>query len=480
MLCFYTGFVIYKCEALVPNVKIQYYMKTYEVFKKIQETAGTNSKKQILKDNMCDTIAAIFEDTYGKQKYYIKKFERPDTTSNLTLDNDYQHFRDTLVNLSERLVTGQTAYDFLYTTIADFDAESQEILCRIIDRNLKIGISMDNFLDVVGGKEDKFEVALAENLSKVKGIDPLDGTYFISRKLDGVRCVCFVHNELKTLENGDQVINSDVQFTSRQNKNFTTLNKLIYDVQMFCKPLGEGSFVLDGEICLVDENDNEDFSGIMKEITRKNHTIARPKYKVFDLLTLDEFWGRTESQNFGERFGTLCELTQVYSYHIDQRLKADADAHKYIDLVVQQPVLNQEILNEWVTTAKELGWEGCMLRKDVPYKRGRTKDLLKIKSMQDAEYIVYGIEEGTATYNNDGHKVYDVVSAIKILHKDNVVSVGSGLSKEQRLRWLKHPEEIIGKTVTIQYFEETVDSKTGRTSLRFPVLKHVYEDGRNV
>ena len=83
-------------------------------------------------------------------------------------------------------------------------------------------------------------------------------------------------------------------------------------------------------------------------------------------------------------------------------------------------------------------------------------------------------------FNNDGSKVYDVVSAIKILHKDNVVSVGSGLSKEQRLRWLEHPEEIIGKTVTIQYFEETVDSKTGKPSLRFPVLKHVYEDGRNV
>ena len=103
-----------------------------------------------------------------------------------------------------------------------------------------------------------------------------------------------------------------------------------------------------------------------------------------------------------------------------------------------------------------------------------------IKAMQDAEYIVYGIEEGTATYNNDGSKVYNVVSAIKILHKDNVVSVGSGLSKEQRLRWLEHPEEIIGKTVTIQYFEETVDSKIGKPSLRFPVLKHVYEDGRNV
>ena len=127
-------------------------MKIYEVFKKIQETAGTNDKKQILKENVNDVIKQIFEDTYGKQKYYIKKFSKPDFSGNLTLDNDYRHFCDTLVNLSERLVTGQAAYDFLYTTVADFDTESQEILCRIIDRNLKIGVSLDNFLDVVGGK----------------------------------------------------------------------------------------------------------------------------------------------------------------------------------------------------------------------------------------------------------------------------------------------------------------------------------------
>ena len=56
----------------------------------------------------------------------------------------------------------------LQDTVALFDMDSQEIFCRIIDRNLKVGISMDNFLDVVGGREEKFEVALAENLSKVE------------------------------------------------------------------------------------------------------------------------------------------------------------------------------------------------------------------------------------------------------------------------------------------------------------------------
>ena len=121
-----------------------------------------------------------------------------------------------------------------------------------------------------------------------------------------------------------------------------------------------------------------------------------------------------------------------------------------------------------------------MLRKDAPYKPGRTKDLIKVKKFQDAEYVVKDVVLGKATYNEGGSKEYDIVSALVIEHKNNDVSVGSGLSKEQRLNWFSNPNEIIGKTITVQYFEETKDSKTDMYSLRFPVLKYVYENGRNV
>ena len=45
--------------------------------------------------------------------------------------------------------------------------------------------------------------------------------------------------------------------------------------------------------------------------------------------------------------------------------------------------------------------------------------------------------------------------------------------------WGDKTEEIIGKTITVQFFEETVDKKTGLYSLRFPILKCVYEGERS-
>lgn len=431
-------------------------MTIYQTLFKIQNTPGTNDKKSILKDNLNDDIKLIFEDTYGPQKYYIKKFEPNGDYGHLFIDIDYDTFHNTLMKLANREVTGDAAYTKLQETVALYEHESQEILCRIIDRNLKIGISWDNYLSVIGQKESKFEVALAMNLDKVKGVNPIDGTYYISRKLDGCRCICFV---TKTISD------TWVEFKTRQNKIITTLDNLIEPIKEFTKNLGPGCYVLDGEVCLMDDFGNEDFQGLMKEVTRKDHTIENPRYNVFDLLTRGEFDGEDGSPNFTYR---LCMMHDLLT------------PNNNVVILEQELVISQDVLDKWTNKAQELGWEGCMLRKDAPYKRGRSKDLIKIKKFQDAEYIVDGIIEGTATYNEGGAKEYPVVAALIITHKGNQVKVGSGLSKEQRIGWLQNPNEIIGKTVTIQYFEETQDSKTGEYSLRFPVLKYVYDNGRNV
>ena len=120
-----------------------------------------------------------------------------------------------------------------------------------------------------------------------------------------------------------------------------------------------------------------------------------------------------------------------------------------------------------------------MIRKNVSYEGKRTNNLLKIKEMDDAEYVVKDLVTGEMTYNENGSKNYNVVTALIIEHKGNTVQVGSGLSKEQRINWYNDPSQIVGKTITVQYFEETQD-KNGNYSLRFPTLKYVHKNGREV
>lgn len=432
-----------------------------EIFTTLASIPGSNDKMQFLNENTNETVSLIFQDTYNKKrKYYVKKFNVTNTGV-LTIDTSYNVFHDMLEDLNNRVITGNAAVEAVERMIGCFVKEDQDILCKILDRNLKVGVSLDNFNKTNGETIDKFEVALAKKLQDVKNVDPIDGTWFVSRKMDGARCIAICNQDWV-----DGELKQEVKFFSRQGKEFTTLSNLIPDVKQMFLACGAGTFILDGEMCLVDENGDEHFDWIMKEITRKNHTIENPCYQVFDLLSDDWFYGRVTSENFGDRLHALCETWYQ-------------TRPEHIRVAEQERITSQEIFDKWQGKAKDGDWEGLMIRKDVPYEGKRTSNLLKIKAMQDAEYIVEGVINGKATYNEGGAKEYDIISALMIRHKGNLVKVGSGLSKEQRIGWYSRPDEIIGKVITVQYFEETKDSKTGEYSLRFPVLKYVYEDGRN-
>ena len=455
-------------------------MRIREILETIKNTAGTLDKKQILKDNMNDVLRMIFEDTYSDRKYHVKKYNIWEC-GDLTLDDNYDTFHSMLKLLSERTVTGKAAVELVENTIGMYVLEDQWVLDGIMEKNLKIGISKDNFNDVMGNAIENFEVALAYNLEKVKGVDVLDGTYLASRKCDGARCITFA-----TWDADNKTY--DIVFKSRQGKEFKTLDKL---KPVISKALMEWqlnivddealeNFVIDGEMCIVDENGNEHFNWIMKEITRKNHTIENPHYKMFDILcpgiAPTNEWNKlgytdsdfSEGVVFEERYGLLKDL----ELYIDEK--------QYASVLEQELITSQEDFDRWTKKASDEEWEGFMLRKNEVYKSGRIKGLLKVKKFLDNEYIVEDVVLGKATYNGGGSKEYDVVSALVISHKGNKVEVGSGLSKEQRIKWYSNPQEIVGKTITVQYFEETTNKNNDMISLRFPVLKYVYEDGRTI
>lgn len=253
----------------------------------------------------------------------------------------------------------------------------------------------------------------------------------------------------------------DVTLMSRAGKEFTTLDKIKQEIESF----NLKNLVFDGEVCLVDENGDEDFQSIIKEIRRKDHTIDNPKYKVFDVMDFDSFTKGKGSKLFSERY------EEINSYLIDA---------VYSERIEQIKIKDMTHLLEMADAAVSDGWEGLIIRKDVGYEGKRTKNMLKVKKFFDDEYVVKDVEMGPFRVIVDGKEVTEeMLSAVMIEHKGNVVGVGSGFSIEDRRRYYSHPEEIIGKTMTVQYFEESRD-KDGNYSLRFPTVKTIYEDGRDM
>ena len=376
----------------------------------------------------------------------------------------YEDFHKLLGRLAARELTGNAAVEAIKNCLSQQPENVQQLLLRVLDRDLGLGVGWRVYREEVLGIKGAFKVALAQHLEKVKGVDPVDGTWFASRKCDGLRLITILNED------------GSVTFKSRQDKEFKTLENLKPAVKRFCAGL-TGAWVLDGELCKVDANGDEDFKAICKEARRKDFSVDECCYQVFDIITYDEFCEGKSKDILSKRFERLNQLHTKYIEEPHEKC--------WIKPLWQERLTSQADFDRWSAMVEKGGWEGFMIRKDIIYntytsRDGRTKELLKIKKFDDAEYVVEGVETGTMTTSlpGEGLKTFEGVTALLITHKGNRVHVGAGLTRDQRISWFKDPSLIVGKTITVKYFEETTNAQGG-ISLRFPTLKFVYENGRD-
>lgn len=419
----------------------------------VEQSNSTNSntdKLNVLKTyTQYDVVRKALIYTYDNFKQYGVTSANCKKRSDLVApENFYDDFFSLLDDLDDRNITGHSAIQAV-NSFVNANIEFEEIIWNILDRNLKTRSTTSMINKVVPGLIPTFEVALANtyNDKTAKKVD-WNEDWYVSRKLDGVRCLTIIDG------------NGNVNFFSRAGKPFLTLDSLKPSIQK----LGLTNMVLDGEICMTDKDGNEDFQGIIKEIKRKDHTIENPVYFMFDLLTQKEFDDKISETILSDR------LTTLRSYVLE--------GDKFIK-VLDQKLGSDNHLENMMEISKNEGWEGLMLRKDTTYQGKRSNDILKVKKFFDDEYVVVDLENAVNRVIVEGKEVDELMlKNVVIEHKGNRVQVGSGFSHEQKRYFFKNPNEILGKTITVQYFEETTD-QNGEHSLRFPVMKGIYETVRD-
>ncbi len=417
----------------------------------MKNTSSLNEKKVI--------IGSIQNDEFIKKalnyaldpfkKYYLTSKNCRKNSELLGHANTYGSIFTLLDDLANRVCTGHNAIANVNRFILE-NIQFEDLIFSIIDRNLEIRASESVINKVIPNLIPTFDVALANKFDP-KRVDWND-TWLASRKLDGVRCLTKVDYQ------------GNVECYSRQGNEFETLDV----VRDAVKKLGVVGVVFDGEICLMDEDGNEDFQGIMKQIKRKNHTITNPKYVMFDYLTLKEFDAKESETKLTLRIARFAK----HILHLEN--------NSCLSVLDQHVVSGDDHFAKLKADAEKDGHEGVMLRKDVGYEGKRSQNLLKVKKFFDAEYKVESIDFEDHRVIREGKEVViPMMAQAYINHKGHEVAVGSGWNQEQRIKYHANPKLIIGKTITVQYFEETKNQEGG-LSLRFPTVKHVYEQRRDV
>jgi DNA ligase-1 len=432
---------------------MNYLRQCQQLVQELNQENGSVWKQKVLKQQDSNTTRKLLSYVYSPFKqFYVTSSNIKKNGEKLKAVNNHSNIFALLDDLSARKITGNEAISNCLGFVRAF-SEYEDTIYKIIDKNLEIRCNASLINKALPGCVPTFSLALAKKYDDYESkINFVASNWAMSRKLDGVRCIARKEND------------GSVTLWSRQGKQFETLAAVEEAVSRL--PIKSGVF--DGEICLV-KNGLEDFQGIMKEIRRKDHQIEDAIYYVFDYLTLEEFDAEKGAVPFEERMLKLADVVQ------------DSPLPGTVRVLTQLKVESKEHLNTMLEQGVKDGWEGLILRNmDSGYEGKRTSNLLKVKAMQDAEYVVKGHQTGPFRIVKAGkEETITTLTAIEIEHKGNKVSVGSGFSLAQREEFYKNPEKILDKTVTIQYFEETQNQK-GEYSLRFPVFKCIHGKKRSV
>lgn len=428
-------------------------MQTLPIIKQFVSAMNTSNKqshkkeclKYYSKNGVVRELLSILYNpmtTLGVTSNSIRKF-----TPSITMSNDTSLVY-ILQRLASRALSGNEALDYCASFIRQAGNEYEDVLYKIFDKDLKIGADTKTINACMDLKIPVFEVALAHDIHKSPTFSKRVETtpYIITRKLDGVRLIC----EYKANTNA-------VNFFSRIGHPYTSLELLREALLPVFKRFGTSCY-LDGELCVIDENNKENFKQAVSEI-RRHETMLKPHYKMFDMLTPEEFLGIKSDRPYRLRLNALEFMFQNFT------------SSKFS--VIGHCKYTPENFDKATQLVERKGWEGLILRADAPYQSGRTADLLKVKKFTDDEFIIEDITGTTKNILNvktGQMEETKLAGAMVVRYKGNPVAVGSGLSDELRIDLYNNPDKYLGRKITVKYFEETTDA-TGKPSLRFPIFK---------
>jgi DNA ligase-1 len=426
----------------------------YEVINQIDELRKLTGNAQLdyLRSVKSDLLKEILDYTYNPDKMYkvdecklalvtIKKGLIARKLKNDFTVQDWNEFTAILDELSEKREADLNDVRKLKYFITGYSSlDAQQLMSMVVAKDLRLNLGIKKLQTIWPDFCNKPEVQLAENY---KGEIFTNGLY--SRKFDGKR----------------MYIMDGVAY-SRSNKpcKIAPIQHILQQLPLYMR-----TTVLDGEILYFDDKGNEDFQKGISLTSSDERTLDCNNlyYVIFDAMESAKFKDKEWELPFSEEYKMICELLEA----------KDSDKFGYSVLDTLAPnilIARQDSQRDKLQSLCNLNkWEGLMYRNaDAPYEFKRTRNLLKIKSMQDGEFMLAGLSEGTGKNKNK-------LGALNIKYQGNIVGVGSGFTDEDRELIWSNSKLFLSTVFTenfdvkVQYFEQTTDAK-GNPSLRFPVF----------
>ena len=355
----------------------------------------------------------------------------------------WEFFRKAANQLIERKKTGHAARDLIVDLVKTSKKDQwNDWYRRILIKDLRCGVSEKTVNNVekkmdIGFKVPVFSCMLAHDGAKHP--KKIKGDCIVEYKYDGVRVIAIVKNGVATL--------------------YSRNGKIFYNFPHIEYALSKNEYnnlVFDGEVM------SDDFQALMKQVYRKSGAQTDDAYlALFDILPLKEFNIGKSKLNSIDRKEELNKLSKTFD-----------DVIKLVDYeVINFDNKNgQNKFSEMNKEALDKGFEGLMIKpNDNYYECKRSHAWLKIKPFIEVTLKIIDIQEGSGKHEGK-------LGAFHVEGEDDdkffSLSVGSGLTDDDREKFWASRDKLIGRMIEIRADAITQSIEGEHFSLRFPRFKN--------
>ena len=310
----------------------------------------------------------------------------------------------------------------------------------------------------IPSEEKRFEVSLADKYSDRQEKGKLDFPYIVEPKLDGLRCYI-------------KMVDGEIRMFSRGHKEFVSCPHIKENefVKKFFETYPDA--ILDGELYNHDlKNDFNKIVSLVKKTKPKTEDLEESA-KLVQYHCFDSYYPSEPQMKYWDRKVRIADFIwendlikhNSFENYYWEKVRCDNVTIVGIERAphgVNQPWTwdlkwvfgyadSEEAVENHIKATTSKGYEGIMLKKDVPYFFGRSFDMLKYKKFKDAEYKIVDFEEGKGNLKG--------IAAAVICETDNGEQFKAGVTGTQDYarNLYENRNEYVGKLVTIKYQELT-------------------------
>lgn len=430
-------------------------MEINQIFETLAADSSRNFKINFLYQHSDNELLkrVIFLALDPFTQFYIRKIPKYEQLGNHSYS--LAEAIDDLKLFSSRQLTGNAAIGKLQAMLSVLSVEDAKVIERIIQKDLKCGVSDSTVNAVWPGLIHEYPCMLASGYEQ-KLIDKIEYPAIAQLKSDGMRFNAIVQG-------------NSVEFRTRNGKEIVISETGFVDSFVHLRNFYGEDMVFDGELLCMDESNNQYMNrqggnGILNKAVKGTisaEEVARIRGTVWDAIPLKDFKQDVYKEQYKDRFAKLSNAVSDY--------KNNSPVSFFVSLTPSQKVYSLEEAQELFQQYLAEGQEGIILKSaDGIWENKRSKKQIKFKGELECDLKITGIEEGTGKYKG-------YLGAIICESSDSIVQVrvGSGMTEDQRKTYFT--SELIGKIVAVKYNARIKNAK-GEESLFLPIFLEVRED----